>query len=399
MLDTASLRVAFGVVAVTLLVLFYFVAYRTSRSAYCGWWCVALLLFIGGSAAYVLDGTSHQVWANPLGSTLMVGGVCAVWAGTRSLRDRPVLPALFVVAPGSTLLAAVLDDPAANDWAGGGVFLAWMTSAVALASWELWSVRPAAAVLLRRERTFSPAVRTMAVMASAFSAYYAARTVAFLTSGPDGDVFERFFGSAVTTLFTTVLLATVSFGMTSLSFERETEELRTRATRDGLTGLLNRQEFMRQAAAEWRSRTRTRPGVGGCLVLADLDHFKLVNDTYGHPAGDYALQAFAATCRGVVRSTDLVGRYGGEEFILFLPGITPERAEQVVVEISTRLRQTATLNDMVLPTVSYGIAPAADSVDLPNAIERADQALYAAKALGRDRVIRSERLREEHEQA
>ena len=386
-LDTTTLRVSFGVVALTMLVLFYFVSFRTSRSTYCAWWCVALGLFMSGSVAYLLDGTSQQVWANPLGSTLFVAGTSSVWAGSRALGGRPFQWAPFATGPVVTLVAAVFDDPATNTWAGGAPFLAAMSLTVALASRELWLIRPSPAELLRREATFSPAVRTLAIMSGAFSAFYALRFVSFVWVGPDGEVFERYFGSEVTTLVTTVLLAAISFSMTSLSYERETEELRTRATRDGLTGLLNRTEFMRQASAEWRAKNRS--GAHGSLILADLDFFKAVNDTYGHPAGDYALQAFAATCRGIVRSSDLVGRYGGEEFIIFLPDVPTERAEQIAGQISRRLRETATPNGMPFPTVSYGIAAADDDIDLTDAIDRADRALYEAKASGRDRVILS----------
>ena len=387
-LDTTTLRVAFGFVALTLMVLFYFVSFRTSRSAYCGWWCIALALFLAGSAAYLLDGTSQQMWANPLGSTLLVAGACSVWAGTRVLRGLRFSRALFALAPAVTALAAALDDPADNVWAGGGPFLGLMALMVGLASRELWLVRPTSTELLRRELTFSPSVRALALMSGGFSVFYVLRTLAYLLVGPDGELFDRYFGSQVATLVTTVLLAAVSFGMTSLSYERETEELRTRATRDGLTGLLNRTEFMRQAAAEWRSRHPS--SVQGSLILADLDHFKNVNDTYGHPAGDYALQTFAAACRGILRSSDLVGRYGGEEFIIFLPDLPSERAEQIVARISTRLRETATPNGMPFPTVSYGIAPASVGTGLDDAIERADRALYEAKARGRDRVILSD---------
>ena len=382
-----SLQVAFGIVALCMLVLFYFVTFRSTRSPYCGWWCAALLLFLLGSAAYLLDGTSQQVWANPLGSTLLVTGVSAVWAGSRSLRARRFRPRMFVLAPLCTAVAAAFDHPATNVWAGGFVYLASVSTMMGLASRELWLVKPTALELLRRGSTYSPALRSMAFMAGGLSLFYACRLVALLAVGQDGRVFKVYLGSEVTTLITTVLLTAVSFSMTSLSHRRETEELRARATHDGLTGLLNRTEFMRRAAAEWQDAHRS--AVGGSLILADLDHFKRINDTYGHPVGDYVLQVFAASCRGIVRSTDLVGRYGGEEFIIFLPDVHAARAAQVAAEISERLRATPTPNNLRLPTVSYGIAAATAGLPLADAIERADRALYEAKTGGRDRVAHS----------
>jgi diguanylate cyclase (GGDEF)-like protein len=130
----------------------------------------------------------------------------------------------------------------------------------------------------------------------------------------------------------------------------------------------------------------------GTLILADLDCFKAVNDTYGHAAGDAVLQAFAEVATGTVRSTDLVGRYGGEEFIILLPGATVSRSEDVTRTISTALRAHASAPGLAMPTVSYGItAIEAGDVDLVAAIASADRALYAAKASGRDRAVRAPR--------
>ena len=86
MLDVATLRVALAVVDLTLLLLFYFITFRRTRSTYSGWWCLALLLFLSGNAAYLMDGTPHQVWTNPLGNVLLVAGAASIWAGARSLR-------------------------------------------------------------------------------------------------------------------------------------------------------------------------------------------------------------------------------------------------------------------------------------------------------------------------
>jgi diguanylate cyclase (GGDEF)-like protein len=385
MLDTATLRVSFAVVALTMLMLFYVVTYRSTRSAYCGWWCVALGLFLAGSTAYLLDGTGQQWWSNPLGNVLMVTGAASIWAGTREISGQPVrwmLPSAAVVV---MAVASALDDPATNVWSGGPVLLGLMAILLALASAQLWRAVPRQAGRRFRERTFAPILRSMSIMAGLLSAFYAGRTIAFVAVGQDGRLFEVYFGTEVTTLLTTVLLATVSFSMGALSHADDTLELRAQATHDGLTGLLNRTEFLRLASGRWRAGARGAPR--GSVILADLDHFKSINDEFGHAAGDYAIQTFAAACRGVVRSTDLVGRYGGEEFILFLDGAPPDKAEHVAAQISERLRTSPTPQGMSLPTVSYGVACVEAGDALDEMIELADQALYEAKTLGRDRLV------------
>jgi diguanylate cyclase (GGDEF)-like protein len=376
-LDTATLRVAFALVAFVLALLFYFAAYRSTRSAYSAWWCVALTLFLAGSAAYLLNGTAHQLWANPLGNFLLVAGAAAVWAGARSLgRARPRTWQL-AAGPLATLVVSAADDPGANTWAGGPVFLAMMGLMIALASRELWQLEPG----------YSKVRIPMALAAAGVAGYYFLRLAVFLTEGPDGPVFRTYFGSGVTTLVTMVLLVVVSFSMAALSSEQQTRALRTVATRDSLTGLLNRAAFLELASDELQRLRRTR--ALGSLILADLDHFKEVNDTHGHAAGDVALQSFASACSSTVRSTDLVGRYGGEEFIFFLPGADAERAEAIAAEISGQLARAPAVGALRMPTVSYGIAAVGHgAADLKELIASADTALYRAKSLGRNRSVR-----------
>ncbi len=379
-LETATLRVAFGLMSLVLGLLFYFFSYRPTRSQYSGWWCVALALFLTGALAFLLDGTPYQWWANPLGNVLLVSGAVSVWSSARSLRRLPPSPWMFAAAPVVTLVAAVFDNPATNTWAGGPVFLASMSVMFGLATREIWPAEPAEA------RVRIP----MAASAGLVSVFYLGRTIAFLADGPGGTTFELFFGSAVTTMITMVLLVVVSFSMAGLTSEQQTRALRVVATRDGLTGLLNRKTFLELAAKEvadpgmaWRS---------GALILADLDHFKAVNDTHGHAAGDVALQAFAAACRDTVRSTDLVGRYGGEEFVLLIPGASGARAEKIAEEISRRLAQVPTADGLEMPTVSYGVVLYdSRTSDVEDLIASADRALYAAKSLGRNRTVHSER--------
>ncbi|WP_066288250.1 GGDEF domain-containing protein [Arthrobacter sp. B6] len=381
-LDTATLRIAFALMALVLGLLFYFSAYRFTRSPYSGWWCLALVFFLAGSAAFLLDGTAQQWWANPLGNVLLVHGGVAVWAGARSLREVRPRRWLFTAIPLVTLVASALDNPATNTWSGGPVFLAAMSMTIGLASRELWRLEPG----------YSRVRVPMAAAAAGLSVFYFGRLLAFLLEGPGGPTFVTYFGSEVTTLVTMVLLVVVSFSMAALSSEQQTRALRMVATRDDLTGLLNRKAFLDLAAEHLADPTVTR--ASGALILADLDHFKVVNDTYGHAAGDLALRAFADACQDTVRSTDLTGRYGGEEFVLLIPGATADRAEQIADAISRRLADSARRDGPRMPTVSYGIAPYdAGTPGLEALIASADAALYAAKSQGRNRTARSDTAR------
>ncbi len=381
-LDTATLRVAFTLMAFVLGLLFYFSAYRSTRSPYSGWWCLALVFFLAGSAAFLLDGTPHQWWANPLGNVLLVHGGVAVWAGARSLREVRPQRWLFTAIPLVTLVASALDNPATNTWSGGPVFLGAMSLTVGLASRELWRLEPG----------YSRVRVPMAAAAGGLSAYYFCRLVVFLLEGPNGHTFATYFGSTVTTLLTMVLLVVVSFSMSALSSEQQTRALRMVATRDDLTGLLNRKAFMDLASEHLADHSVTRST--GALILADLDHFKRVNDTYGHAMGDLALQAFAGACQDTVRTTDLTGRYGGEEFIMLIPGATAATAERIAEAISIRLAAAAAPDGPAMPTVSYGIAtydPATPGLE--DLIVDADEALYSAKSQGRNRAARSDSAR------
>ncbi len=375
MLDTATLRVALALVDLTLLMLFYFITFRRTRSPYSGWWCMALLLFLVGNAAYLLDGTVHQAWAIPAGNVLLVAGAASIWAGGRSLRAPSPRPWHLAAGPAATAVASVLDHPATNIWAGGPVYLGFMALLIGMGARELFLL----------ERDYSRVHRPLAVGAGLLAGFYLGRLFAYLTKGPDGEVFTSVFGSAPMTVLSIITLVVASFTMAELSYEQQTRDLRARATVDGLTGLLNRSAFLDLAENELRRLRRT--GTTASLILADLDHFKSINDQFGHSAGDSALQAFARACAGTVRSTDLVGRYGGEEFIVLLPGVTPDRAQEIAGDISVRLHQTGSAVVPRLPTVSYGIASTGSGPGgLDAAVVLADAALYQAKTLGRDRA-------------
>ncbi|MCX2749291.1 GGDEF domain-containing protein [Arthrobacter sp. MI7-26] len=374
-LDITTLRVALGVVALTLLLLFY-ASFRRTRSSYNGWWCIALLFFFSGNLAFLLNGTPHQVWANPSGNVLLVGGAFSVWTGARSLRKLTPPSWQFAAACGVTALASALEGPGYNTWSGGLVYLGFMTLGIALASRDLWLL----------DSSYSHVHKSMALAAAFMAAYYFCRLSVYLVEGPTGPSFRLYFGPAMASLVTLILLVAVSFSMTALSNDQLINRLSERAARDNLTGLLNRGTFLELATKELK-RLHATSSVAS-LILADMDHFKSINDEHGHPAGDAALQAFAAACTESVRSTDLVGRYGGEEFILLLPGANQERAESIAADISRALAETKSLPGIQIPTASYGVtASSLNGVDLSAMIAAADAALYQAKSLGRNRVV------------
>ena len=387
MLDATSLRVAFAVLALTLMALFYFVTYRTTRASYAGWWCASLGLFLLGASALLLDGTSQQVWGNPLSNVLLLLGAGCVWGGARSLRGLTLHRWELAVAPVVVAPLSVIDDPAHNTWSGGPFFLGGMCTLFVLASVDLWRRHGSHAAESRPDGAmYALSHRSITLGCTLVAVFYVGRWVTFMTLGPDSSFFETWFGGGPTTLLTTVLLATVSFSMSTLSDEQQKAALRELAVRDGLTGLLNRTEFMRLAEEE--IRRIGREGGRGELILADLDRFKRINDEYGHLAGDRAIVTFAQACTAAVRSTDLVGRYGGEEFIVLLPGADPDRAAQVTATIDAAMRLTSEKSDGPrLPTVSYGVATIDGTAPLERSIGHADAALYRAKEAGRNRSV------------
>ncbi len=170
--------------------------------------------------------------------------------------------------------------------------------------------------------------------------------------------------------------------------KRVEAELRRMATTDPLTGLWNRRRFLELAEGELsRLRRYARPV---SVLMLDIDHFKAINDTHGHAAGDEALCRLAELCRSELRETDHLGRLGGEEFAVVLP----ETSLAEAVEVAERLRQR--LGDMPVPlgdatlrmTVSIGVAACRDGdTSIDRALGRADRALYAAKGGGRNRVV------------
>ncbi len=155
----------------------------------------------------------------------------------------------------------------------------------------------------------------------------------------------------------------------------EIHQVRNAADTDPLTGLLNRRGF---------DRCRGK-GTSGSIIFLDIDDFKTVNDALGHDVGDLVLSATADLLRSVLRQGELVARFGGEEFVVFLPGMDLETAEQIAERIRASAEFTLS-TELGRVTLSAGVAEQTAGQSFAEALNRADDALYTAKRSGRNRV-------------
>lgn len=189
--------------------------------------------------------------------------------------------------------------------------------------------------------------------------------------------------AAVTAAISIVLVRQVEAnGRLAAQLLEAQTDLLTRASRDELTGAMNRAAFYREAAAY-------ADEAPACVLLADIDHFKTINDEHGHAAGDEALRLVATTLRAALRPDDLLGRVGGEEFAILLTGLPfalgmtiAERARGAVDALELRSPD----GEAIALSISVGVAPYRAGWSLDNALAQADAAMYGAKRGGRNRV-------------
>ena len=169
----------------------------------------------------------------------------------------------------------------------------------------------------------------------------------------------------------------------------ELDEVRSQSMRDPLTGVANRRAFDTRLAAELSASTSSDRDL--CLALADIDHFKKVNDTYGHRVGDEVLKVFATIISENIKGQDMVARYGGEEFAIILPRTDITAAYNLVDKIRQQFAKTNLIfkqsrQGLGKITASFGIASFKPGTDAKTFVELADRKLYLSKDLGRNQV-------------
>lgn len=341
-------------------------------------WALGLLLHTATYVLYVLRGTAPD-WASIVLSNMLLSGTFALalaavcqFHGRALPWGRMLLPVLAV----AVLFAVFIDDYRARVMAAGVI----LPLQAGMLLWALWRPQPPAQGRGMLLLTFGLGLQGVLLGVRGVLA----ATYAMPLDGLMRDSFVQSFTFMV--VFIVVILT--SLGFILMDKDRADADNRHFATHDELTGVANRRALIQ--ALDRDVAHAVRSGEPYALLMLDMDHFKSVNDTCGHRVGDQVLCHVAAIVRARLRSQDLVGRYGGEEFVVLLPG-TPAQGAAVLAE---RLREAVAqapceCQGRLIPvTVSIGVCGArlesGDTWD--QLIHAADQALYAAKAAGRNRV-------------
>lgn len=211
---------------------------------------------------------------------------------------------------------------------------------------------------------------------------------------PRGGDYPLFAASSLQTIsFISIYVHMLISTMAYLLLSREVIDIKLKeaATKDYLTGIYNRMQFMQLSEALMAFMIRQQKPV--TVFMIDFDYFKVINDTYGHAVGDNVLIKFSRETQAIIRTEDLFGRYGGEEFIIFSPNTSSKEALIMGQKIKSKIELTSA-NDSTIPTytVSIGIATMIPEnlLDMDKLIVRADQALLQAKRNGRNQIVQAE---------
>lgn len=337
-----------------------------------GSWAQALAIIVAGGILAASRGQLPEVFTTVVPNFLLGWGVYGLYAGSQRF---------YGVAPDTPrwlgIVGAVVLATAWFTW-GSPDYAARLRLMVALMA-VVFSLH-AAFIIRRGLGSFSRGlVATVLVCIAAVQVVRLASTFVWLPGNTilDASPLHAFF---IATFSVSVLLFSV--GAVLMAGDRLRAELEHLATRDSLTNTLTRR-YMDEACAAELERSR-RSGQPIAFLMMDLDHFKAINDTHGHQVGDRVLVEFAAKVQRQLRKSDLLGRFGGEEFALVLPNTSREAALQVAERIRAACVPKA---GEVGCTVSIGLTlglPENDTLD--KLLARADAALYQAKNTGRNRV-------------
>src|SRR5215510_519764 len=352
-------------------------AWAQERIRALAWW----------GTAYLIGGFSVAIWSveSVISPPLPVGASSAllfvacgmIWSAARIFHGRPVLWGAMcagaIIWLGAYLVPEFAQRPAVRMMLSSLIVATY----IFLTAAELW-----------RERRKTSLRRWPAIVVPIMhgAVFLAPIPLANLRLSESGLVSVASGWMAVFALETMLYVVGTAFIVLVLAKERTLRLQRDAASTDELTGILNRRGFFAGAQQLLARQAKTHEPVS--VLMFDLDHFKSVNDRFGHAVGDETLSLFAATAARSLRASDVVARFGGEEFVAILPGALAE-ARTVAERVRAAFEATAgsIAGCPVAATVSVGAAGAGAGADVATLLTAADRALYEAKANGRNRVV------------
>ena len=360
----------------------FFHQYDSGKSLTLSTWAVAkqcqaaawLLLYFRGS------GVIPDLISIPAGYTILFGGVAleagALWqAADHPQWRRYTLPAL-VLAVAAFLVCYAIDEVGLRAVASALILGAfYLSGAAALATgWRQGT-------MLRRFLVLSIALLALLV---------AARGVLVLTMPEGWGWISNGMVQVLSSAAFYLLMLLNGFGYLLLSREQLQQELARLQVVDALTDVPNRRGFF-NALGPWMALAR-RPGLPTALVMLDLDQFKRVNDSYGHPAGDTVLRAVVEACKQQLRDSDQLGRLVGVEFAILLPRTKLPEAVLVAERIRAAIEASPVKTEraMIAMTASFGVTTIRADDSTVSLFKRADEALRTAKLAGRNKVVEAD---------
>ena len=354
-------------------------------------WVAAASADVVGLVLLALRDVIPDVASIGLGNAAVIAGLALSAIASRGLVGLPTSRVWFWALGAYTTVSFVLFAFVLSDLGDRIVANAVLNvPALVIGAWTLWRHSAGASRLV---------TRISAVIFGAGAVLYLARAVGALgmTSSADFSATPStvmaapyIFGMVLTLWLSIMLTLTVSDRIQQrLRAERDRAEAANRdllvlSTTDSLTGLTNRAKV--DAVLTSAVAVSASDGASLAIVLLDLDGFKDVNDTYGHPVGDAVLVSVASTLTAQLRASDTIGRWGGEEFLVVLPHTDVPTAERIAENL--RVAVGALDHPICGPvTASFGVTVYRDGDDTPRLVSRADRAMYGAKQLGRNRVV------------
>lgn len=378
LLDIRTLYLVMFATSVVLGVIELLFQLRRPDSRGVGYWGIANLTGAAGMLLVGFRGRIDAIWSIAAANALVVAGLALAWLGMRRYAGQRMPYAESVAITAWMFLVFAIPSPISADL-GHRIVTAASTAALLQAA-NTWTCIQVG----RSER--SVAAWICAVVMGACALVNGGRAIAAALHGVAEATYmttDRVHALSMLTLVP--LFSAWNMALLLMSAERGQRALAQAAQTDGLTGALNRDGFRVQAGRRLERARQAQPALR--LLLIDMDHFKAINDRGGHAAGDAVLRLLAQVARTELRVTDLLGRYGGDEFAALIEAGSSHQAEAIGRRLCAAFAKAAD-NSVpgVHPTLSIGIAAFEPWMTLDILLSRADSALYRAKTSGRNTV-------------